>query len=49
MKAIEIIREIESFAPLSTQESYDNCGIQVGDSHTEVNGRRPSGITLVDA
>lgn len=38
MKAIEIIREIESFAPLSTQESYDNCGIQVGDSHTEVTG-----------
>ena len=38
MKAIEIIREIESFAPLSTQESYDNCGIQVGDPHREVTG-----------
>lgn len=38
MKANEIIREIENFAPLSTQESYDNCGIQVGNPHTGVTG-----------
>ena len=38
MKAIEIIKEIEQFAPLSTQEHYDNCGIQVGSSSIEVTG-----------
>lgn len=38
MKAIEIIKEIEQFAPLFTQEHYDNCGIQVGDPNIEVKG-----------
>lgn len=29
---------LESLAPLSTQESYDNCGLIVGDFNTEVKG-----------
>lgn len=32
----EITSYLESLAPLSTQESYDNCGLLVGDSSTEV-------------
>ena len=36
MKASDIIRVLESFAPLNYQESYDNCGIQVGDAQMEV-------------
>lgn len=38
MKIIEIIQEIEKFAPLKHQESYDNSGIQIGDSQQEVTG-----------
>jgi len=38
MKAAEIINILETFAPLSYQESYDNCGLQVGDAQTEVTG-----------
>ncbi len=34
----EIISEIESFAPPSLQESYDNCGLQTGHSSMEVTG-----------
>ncbi|MCA1744704.1 MAG: Nif3-like dinuclear metal center hexameric protein [Bacteroidales bacterium] len=34
----EIISEIESFAPLSLQESYDNSGLQVGHPAMEVTG-----------
>lgn len=33
----EIIGEIESFAPLSYQESYDNSGLLVGSPEIEVN------------
>ena len=36
MIAQEIINEIEKFAPLSIQESYDNSGIQVGSVKTDV-------------
>jgi putative NIF3 family GTP cyclohydrolase 1 type 2 len=38
MKIKEIIHEIENFAPLKFQESYDNSGIQVGDSNRDVHG-----------
>lgn len=38
MKIIEIISEIENFAPLNYQESYDNCGIQVGNAYQEAIG-----------
>lgn len=38
MKAAAIIYELEQFAPLTYQESYDNCGIQVGDAQMEVVG-----------
>ena len=31
IKIKEILKEIELFAPLPLQESYDNAGVQVGD------------------
>lgn len=34
----DIIRHLESIAPLSYQESYDNSGLIVGDSSKEVSG-----------
>ncbi len=34
----EITRTMESLAPLSFQESYDNSGLQVGDHEMEVSG-----------
>lgn len=34
----EITSTIEAFAPLSYQESYDNCGLQVGNPDDEVRG-----------
>ncbi len=34
----EIIRAIEAKAPLVYQESYDNCGLQVGNPEDEVTG-----------
>jgi dinuclear metal center YbgI/SA1388 family protein len=33
----EITSYLETLAPLSSQESYDNCGLIVGDSKTTVN------------
>lgn len=36
MKIKEITDYLESLAPLASQESYDNCGLIVGDSTTEV-------------
>jgi len=36
MKVSEITSVIESFAPLSYQESYDNAGLQTGDPDAEV-------------
>lgn len=36
MKLAEIISLLESFAPLSYQESYDNSGLQVGDEQQEI-------------
>lgn len=36
MKIAEIISYLESLAPLSSQESYDNSGLIVGDSQNEV-------------
>lgn len=38
MKAAEIINVLETFAPLSYQESYDNSGLQIGDDQTEIRG-----------
>jgi dinuclear metal center YbgI/SA1388 family protein len=34
----EIIHEIEAFAPLELQESWDNCGLLVGDTSVEAKG-----------
>ncbi|RQO32377.1 Nif3-like dinuclear metal center hexameric protein [Taibaiella sp. KBW10] len=38
MQIKHIIQEIEQFAPLSYQESYDNSGVQVGDINLECSG-----------
>ncbi|MDD4515021.1 Nif3-like dinuclear metal center hexameric protein [Massilibacteroides sp.] len=37
-KIKDIIREIEAFAPLPLQESYDNSGVQVGDVNQQATG-----------
>lgn len=34
----DIMLVLENFAPLSYQESYDNCGLLVGDKNMEVTG-----------
>lgn len=36
MKAIELVKPIEEFAPLAGQEKWDNCGFSVGDPQREV-------------
>ncbi len=38
MQVREITSHIESFAPLSYQESYDNAGLQIGHPDQEVRG-----------
>ncbi|MCQ2209788.1 MAG: Nif3-like dinuclear metal center hexameric protein [Paludibacteraceae bacterium] len=38
MKIREITQQIEDFAPLKYQESFDNSGIQVGDIDADVKG-----------
>ena len=38
MQASEIIKYLEELAPPSLQESYDNSGLLVGDSQTEITG-----------
>ena len=37
-KVYEVIENIENVAPLSLQEDYDNCGLQIGDTNIEVKG-----------
>lgn len=36
MKIKDILLTLEQFAPLALQESFDNCGVQVGNIHQEV-------------
>ena len=36
MKISDITNYLESLAPLSSQESYDNCGLLVGDKHVNL-------------
>src|SRR3989339_1055112 len=38
MKIKEVISYLESFAPLSLQEDYDNSGLIIGNPETELNG-----------
>ena len=38
MKIAEVTKLIEDFAPLSIQESWDNAGMQVGNSQAEATG-----------
>ena len=38
MLIADIIKALESFAPLAMQEDYDNCGLQVGDRTAECTG-----------
>ena len=37
MKASEIIAVMEKHFPLSLQEKWDKCGLQIGDVNQEVN------------
>jgi len=37
MKIKEVINVLENWSPLSLQESYDNCGLLVGDAESDVN------------
>ncbi len=38
MKVYEVIKQLESLAPLALQEEYDNAGLIVGDSSLECSG-----------
>lgn len=38
MQLHELISELEQFAPLSYQESYDNCGLLVGNKNLQLTG-----------
>jgi dinuclear metal center YbgI/SA1388 family protein len=38
IKLKQLIIELETWAPLPLQESYDNCGLQCGDPEMQVNG-----------
>ena len=38
VKIKEVIDALERFAPLPLQEDYDNAGLQVGLTETEVSG-----------
>ena len=38
MKIKEVVNALEEFAPLPLQEDYDNAGLQVGLTETEVSG-----------
>ncbi len=38
MKIAEVTKQIEEFAPLSLQESWDNAGLQVGNPQAEATG-----------
>ncbi len=38
MKISEVVNALEKFAPLPLQEDYDNAGLQVGLTETEVSG-----------
>ena len=38
MKIKEVVNALEKFAPLPLQEDYDNAGLQVGLTETEVTG-----------
>ena len=37
MQAKDIIEIMEKHYPLSLQEEWDKCGLQIGDIHTDVN------------
>ena len=38
MKIIEVTNFLEQYAPLEYQETYDNCGLIIGDANTEIKG-----------
>ena len=38
MKIKEVLSALEQFAPLPLQEDYDNAGLQIGLTETEVSG-----------
>lgn len=38
MKVKEVINALEKLAPLAYQESYDNCGLQIGNAEMDLTG-----------
>jgi dinuclear metal center YbgI/SA1388 family protein len=38
MKIVALTDALEALAPLSLQESYDNCGLLIGDGQSEISG-----------
>ena len=38
MKIIEVTNFLEQYAPLEYQETYDNCGLIIGDANAEIKG-----------
>ena len=38
MELKQLISEIENFAPLNFQESYDNCGLLTGNKEQQITG-----------
>jgi len=38
MKIKEVTNFLEQYAPLEYQESYDNCGLIIGDANAEIKG-----------
>ncbi len=38
MKIIEVTNFLEQYAPLEYQETYDNCGLIIGDANAEIMG-----------
>ncbi|MFR2767010.1 MAG: Nif3-like dinuclear metal center hexameric protein [Thomasclavelia sp.] len=37
MKAYEIINYLEDYFPIDLQQSWDKCGLQIGDVDQEIN------------
>ena len=49
VKIAEVIEKIEEFAPISLAESFDNCGVKIGNIEQDVRGILVTVDTNVDA
>ncbi len=47
MKIREVIDALERFAPLPLQDDYDNSGLQVGTTETEVSGASITSLIFI--